>query len=158
MVFKDLVPSDRIKKADDLKGSGISSGTVKEQEFGRRVSISAALRNDESFMDINSNKGGRAPSKRALAAKAGSSMVPKGLGLPFGLPAGLPGMSMEGAEAGAGQGGNVGRVRAGTNKRAEQAVGLLKSVQGLVVDWPLEFMSEEFASLHPSALPGEIFK
>ena len=28
MVFKDLVPSNRVKKGDDLLGDGVDSGTV----------------------------------------------------------------------------------------------------------------------------------
>jgi phospholipase D1/2 len=38
-VFKDLVPSNRIKKGDDLHGSGTSSGEVKDGDFKRRMSM-----------------------------------------------------------------------------------------------------------------------
>lgn len=150
MVFKDLVPSDRIKKAEDLKGAGTTSGTVKENEFGRRVSMSAALRHDDSLADLQGNQGGGTARGGMLKTMLGT-VKKKG-----------------GAED---KGDNLGMLKeiekqmdtarprqGGTDKRAMQSVNMLKSVQGLVVDWPLEFMGEEFENLHPSALPGEIFK
>ena len=148
MVFKDLVPSDRIKKAEDIKGSdgsssGIVSGTVSGNEFGRRVSMSAALRTDENLA-YDSNPPG------AKLMKSSSNRAAEE------IPSALAG-NLKALEALNGKGG-IGVGGAGGNKRSHQNLELLKSVQGLVVDWPLEFMSTEFEHLHPSALPGEIFK
>ena len=48
------------------------------------------------------------------------------------------------------------QTHSSTHKK--KAINLLEAVQGLIVKWPLDFMKEEFKTLHPTALPGEIFK
>ena len=58
-----------------------------------------------------------------------------------------------------GGGAGAGSFRAqDASHSAKKAIGLLNSIQGLMVEWPLDFMCEDFKNLHPTALPGEIFK
>jgi len=119
-VFRDLVPSNRIKKGTDLIGTGTSSGEVKDSDFKRRMSMSPMEISMEDIMRLqDGNNGGQGPLKLrhdTLNMKSHSD----------------------------------------TNKK--KFINMLESVQGHIVEWPLEFMKEEFNTLHPTALPGEIFK
>ena len=54
--------------------------------------------------------------------------------------------------------GGSGSMRAAAGGSSKKAIQLLNSIQGLVCEWPLDFMRDEFKTMHPTALPGEIFK
>ncbi|GMH55517.1 hypothetical protein TrRE_jg10713 [Triparma retinervis] len=130
-VFRDLVPSNRIRKGEDLHGTGTSSGEVKDADFKRRMSMSSAEVSPEDLLRLQETFNG---------AGAG------GIGANFNALQAL----------------NVARDTLNVKSHAQQtkkkAINMLESVQGFLVDWPLEFMKEEFSTLHPTALPGEIFK
>ena len=130
-VFRDLVPSNRIRKGEDLHGTGTSSGEVKDADFKRRMSMSPAEVSPEDLLKLQEGANG---------ANAG------GFGATFDAMQAL----------------NIARETLNVKSHAQQtkkkAINMLESVQGFLVDWPLEFMKEEFSTLHPTALPGEIFK
>ncbi|GMH76537.1 hypothetical protein TL16_g07117 [Triparma laevis f. inornata] len=140
-VFKDLVPSNRIKKGDDLHGTGASSGTIKDSSvsFRKRMSVSAAAVPGDGAMGLPGLSTG------GLGGRDGHSHVPADREVNR-SPSGLRG------------GGGSMRGSTHSQDQAKKAVNLLNSVQGLLVEWPLDFMSEDFKHLHPTALPGEIFK
>ena len=45
-----------------------------------------------------------------------------------------------------------------SRQRKKEDIAILHDVKGLMVEWPLDFLKEDFKSLHPTALPGEMFK
>jgi hypothetical protein len=45
-----------------------------------------------------------------------------------------------------------------TINRADKSVTLLKSVKGYLVDWPLDFLVDDFNTMHPTALPPVVFQ
>jgi len=156
-VFKDLVPSNRIRRGEDLHGTGTSSGTIKDVPtmIKKRMSVSAAVVGVDGQGDHHPDSShGPATTKlrSGLTIKKGSSQFK------------LSGSEIEGLKILTQQSINSGGAGSSMRKsthgqdQAKKAVGLLKSVQGLLVEWPLDFMSEEFKNLHPTALPGEIFK
>ena len=132
-VFKDLVPSNRIRKGEDLHGTGLSSGAIKDHEFKKRMSVSTTVDDDGNssqlqLAEIGGNLSSEDVERLKLLAKGGG-------------------------------GAGAGSFRAqDASHSAKKAIGLLNSIQGLMVEWPLDFMCEDFKNLHPTALPGEIFK
>lgn len=170
-VFKDLVPSNRIKKGDDLHGTGASSGTIRDssESFRKRMSVSAAAVPGDGAMGLPGLSTG------GLGGRDGHSTVPADREVnrsPSELRVSLTGhkhksefklsaSEMEKLKIITQQSINAGgSMRGSTHSQdqAKKAVNLLNSVQGLLVEWPLDFMSEDFKHLHPTALPGEIFK
>ena len=195
MVFKDLVPSNRVRTADDLKGDGQSSGTIRvgNQNKYRRMS---AAQMEPLLLEKNLNENVLVVSPVGSEGRGGSptpgdsseekvvntelSSLGRQESTNTGAILNISSLLHSGKQTSkrtitqgqkkvalldedvlenlklANKG--ISMVGTTTINRADKSVTLLKSVKGYLVDWPLDFLVDDFNTMHPTALPPVVFQ
>jgi len=177
MVFKDLVPSNRVKQGSDLVGDGAASGTVyasAKQKKYRRMSAAQMepLLLDKNLQEeVEDEKETPGTNNSVTTAKIvaevkedhhhHSNFVSDIIGgltstrkitkanttLKFGQEE-LDAMKAMNKSDGLGL----------TSQRKNKSLQTLKGVKGYIVEWPLDFLMHDFKNMHPTGLPAVLFQ